>query len=166
MTLRARPLQRPPRTLGHARDVLALVALSLTACSSSGSGSVSSTTSAAQRPGSVPPLITSVPPTSDVCALGEPAYVRSGLFARLPPEATLDLSSTADEVPHAEAGATLSIAGATVEIWRALQYGPDAVPGAAGRLDNGASVFVRADDPVERACLLAGLRYDPSQDVD
>ncbi|MCU1390054.1 MAG: hypothetical protein JWL72_3392 [Ilumatobacteraceae bacterium] len=105
-------------------------------------------------------------PSPDACGLGEEVYVRSGLFARLPPGSTLNLSSTADEVPHAEAGGTLSIAGATVEIWRALQYGPDAVSHVAGRTDNGVSVFVRAADPVEQACLLAGLRYDPSRDVD
>ena len=69
-------------------------------------------------------------------------------------------------IAHSEAGGTLSIAGATVEIWRALQYGPDAVPDIAGRIDNGVSVFVRAEDPVQQACLLAGLRYDPSRDVD
>jgi hypothetical protein len=166
---------------GRVRAGVALVALCLTACSSSGPGSaVGSTTKPSTDPVAAPTFTTlvghqessavtsatSVPSSSDACKLGEEVYVRSGLFAHLPPETKLNLSSTADEVPHAEAGASFLIAGTTVEFWRALHYGPDAVPRIAGRLDHGVSVFVRADDPVEQACLLAGLRYDASRDID
>ena len=73
---------------------------------------------------------------------------------------------TADNVPHAEAGGTFTLDGEEVEIWRALQYGPDEVPSAAGRTDHGVVVFVRTDDPRRQSCVLAGLRYDPPRDLD
>ena len=166
---------------GRVRAVLVLLALWLTACTSSEQGSAvtsttlasqeqvsaaASTTLAVSEQGSAVTSTTLAPTSPDACGPSEEVYVRSGLFARLPPGTTLNLRSTADEVPHAEAGATLSIAGADFEIWRALQYGPDAVPDVSGRVDNGVSVFVRAENPAEQACLLAGLRYDASRDVD
>ena len=73
---------------------------------------------------------------------------------------------TADLLPHAEAGGKFTLDGEDVEIWRALQYGPDDVPSAVGRTDNGVSVFVRTDDPRRQSCVLAGLRYDPLKDLD
>jgi hypothetical protein len=100
------------------------------------------------------------------CGPGAEIYIRSGLFAWLPTGTAIGLFSTADELPLAEAGATFKIDGVDVEIWRALQYGPDEVPSAAGRVDGGATLFARSSDEPLQRCVLAGMRYDASRDTD
>ncbi len=102
---------------------------------------------------------------AEPCGPGEETYVGSGLFAWLPAATELEMGSTDDPPPHAEAGATFKLDGEDVEIWRALQYGPDEVPSATGRADHGAAVFVRTNDPARQDCVLAGLRYDSEADT-
>lgn len=100
------------------------------------------------------------------CGPGIETYITSGLFAWLPEGTTIGLRSTGDEVPHAEAGAVFKIDGVDVEIWRALQYGPDEVPSASGRVDGAATLFARSSDERLQLCVLAGMRYDALRDTD
>lgn len=103
---------------------------------------------------------------AEPCGPGRETYITSGLFAWLPEGTTIERYSTDDLVPHAEAGAVFKIGGVDVEIWRALQYGPNEVPSAAGRVDGAATLFARSSDERLQLCVLAGMRYDALRDTD
>ena len=121
---------------------------------------------AALRPAGSPVAGRAAPSGARVepCVPDEQVHVGAGLLAWLPTGTSFVSGSTADEAPHAEAGATFELDGQPVEIWRALHYGPDHVPSAVGRSDGAVAVFVRTADADLAACVLAGLSYDPLLD--
>ena len=100
----------------------------------------------------------------DPCSGCCETYVESGLFARVPPGAELEIGVTDDPRPRAEAGAVFTLVGVTVQVWRSLQCGADEANEAIGRDVEGGALFVRTEDDDLAECVLAGLRYDPQLD--
>lgn len=100
------------------------------------------------------------------CNQFEQRYVGDGLSVSLPSSATMTTASgTADQGPvHAATGAQFAIDGVLATVGRRVGTEVVPEPSVDQRVDDGVVIYVKAEDPSLRACLLDSASYDAARD--
>jgi len=100
------------------------------------------------------------------CADLEPQHIGDGLSGVLPESAVLvsGEQTTGDGAAPAAAARKFDIDGASVSVGRRLQSSLSYESGFDERDDGDVVLFVKADDPMLRACIADSLTYDAMLD--